>query len=185
MSTPKQGEERILLLVCKSCKTIEELPFDTSAPYIQDGVTKFDQRNNPWLQEATYPHDQKGCLGMLADVDKFFWMSPKGRQSSVDGIKKQLLDGGGAEGLAAIQDDIYNIKSTFQDDAQTCFTLHNRPKGQCGDWMTDSRKLMPKTSGDRKAAGLGKFNSKTYLCHYCPVAVYNQTRLNQERGLYK
>lgn len=180
-----QGDQRVLLLICKTEGKIEELPFDTSKPYIQDGETKFDQRDNPWLNEAVKPHDQKGCLGLLTDVDTFFWHSPKGRESTIAQLKEQLLKGTGADGLAALQKDIYDIKDNFSQDAMRCFTLHNRPKGQCPDYRADNRKLMPNTSADRKAEGLGRYQSKTYLCDFCPVSIYNQTKNREAKGLYK
>lgn len=185
MATPTMGEELTLLLICKTCKSVEEVPFDKSSPYVQGGKTQYDQRNNRFLNEAVYPHDQKGCVGMLADVDSFLWMSKKGRESTMEKLKSQLLDGGVSGGLADIQEDIYNIKATYSDDAANCYTLHNRPEGQCVDYKIENRKLKPKTDGDRKAAGLDAYKSTVYLCDYCPVKMFNQKKAFEAQGLYK
>jgi hypothetical protein len=92
MSTalPKQDDEKTLLLVCYTCKTIEELPY---LKVRRNDQGLWDQSENEFLQRAAYPHDQKGCKGRLVDIDAFLWMSPKGRKAALEGIKKQLLEG--------------------------------------------------------------------------------------------
>lgn len=187
MATQTVGskDDRILLLICKTCKTVEEIYFDTSKPYVQDGETKYDQRDNPFLHEAVAPHERKNCLGLLSDVDRQFWLSAKGREASIEGIKKQLLDGSGSEGLAALQNDIYDIKANFSMDAMRCYSLHNRPQGQCSDYKSESRVIKPKTDAERKEAGLAKTNVKAYLCDFCPVKSFNQKKVYESRGLYK
>lgn len=176
---PKQDEEKTLLLVCYSCKSIEELPY-LKVKRNEQGA--WDQSENPFLEKAVYPHDQKGCKGKLVDIDAFLWMSPKGREAALAGIKKQLLEG--SIGLD-ILGDFYDVKAGFSADAMTCFAQHNRPKGQCPDYKSSSKVLKPDTAADRKEAGLDiKKMPKTYLCDFCPVKSYNMMKHNKEKGYY-
>lgn len=180
VTLPKQDEEKVLLLVCYTCKTVEEIPFLKIKKTPQD---TWDQTDNPFLQRFAHPHDQKGCLGRLVDIDAFLWMSPKGREAALAGIKKQLLEG--SIGLDIIG-DFYDLKASFSADAMTCFSNHNKPKGQCPDYKSDSKLLKPDTAAERKEAGLDvKKMPKTYLCDFCPVKSYNMMKHNEKKGYYK
>lgn len=179
-STPQQGESLINLLVCYTCKTIEEIPYTINGEYLGDG--KYNQKDNPFIEAVAAPHDQKGCKGRLFDTDMFWWQSQKGRKSTVDQIKEQLFEG--SKGLDIFGTDFYNVKANYSQDAGNCFNLHMRPKGKCPDYKIDAKILTPGTSQDRKDLGLAKSTVKSYLCDFCPAKAYMQKRAFTEKGLY-
>jgi hypothetical protein len=97
---------------------------------------------------------------------------------------KQIQEG--SSGLDVFGTKFYETKSMFQEDAMNCFSLHNRPLGQCPDYKSDRKLLKPDTAKDRKAEGLAESKApKVYLCDFCPVKSYNMKKFNQEKGLYK
>lgn len=181
MSDVKQGQELTNLLVCYTCKTIEEAPYTKTGKYLGDG--KYDQSDNPFLPIILEPHEKDGHVGRLFDIDAFFWMTEKGKKSTVEQIKQQLL--GGSSGLDVFGTDFYNVKDNYSQDAMSCFALHNRPQGQCSDYKSDRKVLTPATNAERKEAGLAKSKVKIYLCDFCPVKMYNQKKAYTEKGLYK
>ena len=177
----KQGEDLINLVVCYTCKTIEEAPYTKNGEYLGDG--KYNQKENEFLPPLVDWHGEKGHVGRIFDCDSFFWMSKEGRESTLKQIKTQLL--GGSSGLDVFGTDFYNVKATFSDDAMSCYAIHNRPKADCADYKTDRKVLTPKTDVERKEAGLGKSKVKTYLCDFCVVKSFVQKKAYTEKGLYK
>lgn len=175
--------EYILLLVCKTCKSIKELPYVKSGKYLGDG--KYDQSNNPFLPDAIGECERKGHMGMLTDVNFVYWMTPKIKEGIVAQIKDNFTGGdNAAAGLDIFGTGFYDVKDTYSADAMSCYQLHNRPKGQCSDYKTDRKLLNAGTDNDRKEVGMQKANLKVYLCDFCPVKMYNQQKAYKERGLY-
>ena len=179
MSTPKQGEALVNLLVCYDCKTIDEFPYTTSGQYLGNG--KYDQSDNPFLDPIAEPHRRKGCVGRLFDIDLGFWISEKGRKSTVEQIKEQLL--GGSKGLDVFGTDFYNVKANYTADAGNCYNLHLRPEGKCPDYKSDKKILRPGTDAERKELGLVKSTVKSYLCDFCPAKMYVQKKVFEQKGL--
>jgi hypothetical protein len=163
-------EEYIRLLVCRTCKTIEELPPHDGRP--QDDV----------LLQITVERHGENHVGLLYNVGALHWTSPTMRES----IKEQITKG--SSGLDAFGTNFYATRMTFHEDAMTCFTQHMRPKGQCPDFRNEKKRLSPGTNADRKELGLSPVEKGTgprvYLCDFCPVRTYNATKSNEERGLY-
>lgn len=179
--TPQQGKERINLLICYTCKTIEEIPYTYDGEYIDNG--RYDQSNNPFIEPVASPHDKKGCKGRLADTDKFYWLSQKGRKQVVDELVKQFTTG--STGLDAFGTDFYNVKATFSNDAMNCYALHMRPKDGCSDYKSDKKILKPGTDAERKELGMGASNVKSYLCDFCVVKSTVQKKFYTAKGFYK
>jgi hypothetical protein len=176
--------EYILLLICKTCKTIEEIPYLKTGTYLGEG--KYDQTDNPFLAEINAPHERKGCYGVLTDVNWVYWMTPKVKESIIAQLKEQFTGKGAlSSGLDVFGTGFYDLKDTYSADAMSCYAIHNKPKGQCSDYKVDRKIITPDTSAERKAAGLGKSTAKIYLCDFCPVKMYNQQKAYKERGLYE
>jgi len=169
----KNNEEpQIRVLVCRNCKTIEELPD-------YDGDPATDTLLNILVSQHQKPVEH---VGLLLKFPLKYWAVPKIQ----DEIVKQIR--GGSEGLDAFQTNFYATKNQFAEDAMSCFSDHLRPKGQCPDYKSDKKLLKPNTDADRKEAGLekaGKTGPKVYLCDFCPVKSYNMQKSNAEKGLYK
>lgn len=169
-----QGPQ-IRLLVCSNCKSIDELPDYQGHPDGDDLLTIACERHTNSLGIAH--------VGNLMRVPISQWSRPKVREQ----IIKQIRDGVTA-GIDEADKGFYDAKSTFHEDAMKCYAQHRRPKGQCPDFMSDSKKLLPNTKQDRKDLGLApvaKSSVSTRLCQFCPVFVYNATRARAEKGMYK
>lgn len=78
----------------------------------------------------------------------------------------------------------YEAKNTLLDDAMHCWRGRLKPE-TCGDYKSNSKRLVPDTSADRKELGLAKPTSSRFLCEFCPVHVGVTERQNRKAGLYK
>ena len=177
-------EERVNLLVCKTCKTIEEVPYAKNGKYLGEG--KYDQSENPFLQAAVAPHERGGHMGMLTDVNFVYWMTPKVKASIIAQVKEQFTGKSSplTAGLDAFGTNFYETKDTFSQDAMKCWQLHNRTT-DCSDYKNDRKLLDAGTGKERKAEGLGKSTIKVYLCDFCPVKMEVQKKAFKAKGLDK
>jgi hypothetical protein len=174
--------DRINLLVCKQCKTIQEIPYTKTGKSLGEG--RYDQSDNPFIDMYLGDCQRAGHFGVLTDCLTVAWMgNPKLKESILAQIKEQIL-GGGSKGLDILGTNFYNVKDTYSADAMSCWKIHNSPKGQCPDYKSDRKELKPDTAKERKEAGLGATKTKIHLCDFCPVKMYNQKRAYTERGLY-
>ena len=165
MSVPILGEEQkksdqpqIRLLYCHDCGTIEELPdFDGPPQYDHLLEISVDRHKTPSGQEH---------IGSLFKVDIGVWAQTEARKKIIEQIR-----GGVSKGLGEIDESYYDTRSTFHEDAMKCYRQHQRPKGQCPDYMSDSKILLPNTKQDRKDLGLTPVEKtggpKTKLCQFC------------------
>ena len=177
-------EERVNLLVCKTCKTIEELPYAKNGKYLGDG--KYDQSENPFLEAAVSPHERGGHMGMLTDVNFVYWMTTKIKASIISQIKEQFTGKGSplTAGLDSFGTNFYETKDTYSQDAMACWQAHNKTT-DCSDYKTDKKLLNAGTDKERKAEGLGKSTIKVFLCDFCPYKMMVQQKAYKEKGLYK
>jgi len=168
---PEDGPQ-IRLLVCRTCKTIEELPD-------YDGHPSNDLLLNLSVEKHQKP---EAHIGLLFKFPMKYWAVPKIKEE----IVKQIH--GGSEGLDVFGTKFYETKMTFHDDAMSCWAVHLRPKDQCPDYKSDRKQLKPDTAKERRDAHMdapGVTGPKVYLCDFCPVKMYNQKKAFSEKGLYK
>lgn len=168
----KQGEHKVLLLVCFTCKIIEEIPMDERFPVNQ-------QQNNPFLNITVERHQRpEPHMGQLMDADFAVWKSKTGREE----IYKQIFQG--SEGLGA---DVNAARDNYSSDAMACYERHLRPKGQCPDYKSGSKVIkIDAMKAERKEAGLSTDKLPSFfLCQFCPVHSYNMLKHNEAKGLYK
>ena len=168
-TTPIEQEPYIRLLVCRTCKSIDELP-----PY--DGPEGGDV-----LLEITVERHGENHIGTLYNVPALHWQS----KTMNAAIREQVTNG--ATGLDAFGTNFYATRMQFHEDAMTCFGQHNRPKGQCPDFRSEKKRLLPSTKAERKEVGLADPKNapgpKVYLCDFCPVRTFNARKFNEERGI--
>lgn len=165
MSQKEEQEPYFRLLVCKNCRTIDELP-------------SADEDPGDVLLNITVERHGEMHFGRLWNVPKAVWMTPALKE---DVIKQ--LSGGEGEGLGL---PFYNTRMQFAEDAMTCYSLHNRPKGQCPDYKSDKKKLSAGTEKMRKAEKLDAYSGPTiYLCDFCPVKSFNMVKYHDEKGISK
>lgn len=165
-------EEKIRLLRCDSCRTLEELP-DFSGPPEYDVL----------LETLLSRHESDGQrhVGRLIDVPKRAWEIPNMRQA----LMTHILEGTPGSGIARFDSTFYDVRDTFRDDALKCYHLHNRPSDGCPDYHAERKMLLPDTSKERKEVGLPKPRKGTvpihYLCDFCPVDGIIQARKRGDR----
>lgn len=161
--------EQIRILVCHSCKSIEELPDWQGRP--EDDVLlniSVERHQKP------EPH-----LGALMRFPLKYWVVPKVQEAIIAQIREN-----GASGLDVYGTKFYETKSQFGEDAMTCWGLHNRTH-DCGDYKSDRKILKPGTEGERKSLGLTASKAPTiYLCDFCPVKSIVQKKAFKAKGLY-
>lgn len=160
--------EKIRLVVCPVCKTIEELP-DFEGPVQYD--TLLDVVASRHEYSADHPHP-----GLkLFDIETKHWNDRSKRLQIIEELKKKHSEGLG--------DDFYAVKATFQDDAQKCWRQHNKTRN-CDDYKKDHKRLVPDTKAERKAIGLAPVQSDRFLCEFCPYHGVVVQRMRADRGDY-
>ena len=166
-SLTNEQEPHFRLLVCRTCRTIDELPSGDEDP-------------GDVLLQITVERHGEDHVGLLYNVPKVVWMSEKLRPEVIQQIQ------GGSSGLDAFGTQFYSTRMQFSEDAMTCYKQHNKPKGQCPDYKSEKKVLKPGTDKLRKDAGLGApTGPKVYLCDFCPVKMYNQKKAFESKGLYQ
>jgi hypothetical protein len=162
-TVPQEAGEKIRLLFCETCNSIEELP-DFDGPVQYDTLLEIAASRH--RTPSGDPH-----IGKLFDVDVAMWAEDSVRRQIIEQIK-----GKGSKGLAEFDATFYDTRSTFHEDALKCYQDHLRPKGACPDWMSDKKILLPDTKAERKAEGLASPSSapgpKVRLCDFCPAKRY-------------
>lgn len=154
---------KVRLLQCRTCKTIEELEDFQGRP-----------EDDTILNVATERHHDH--VGAMFTVPIALWLDDRVRQSIIAQVSE------GSKGLAEIVPDHYEVRNTFLEDAMKCYKAHNRPKEGCSDWHKSSKELLPNTRAERKAEGLPlrPTGPRRYVCDYCPVRSYYQSKIYQE-----
>ncbi len=176
------GGERVRLLACGKCKTIEVLD-----PY--NGPRELASEYDVVLNIAVEKHRDgveqiPHAPAALMDVPKADWDNPE-VQGQIRTQVQASFDPNAETGLGA---EAYAVMDTFKSDAMDCWARHNR-NPQCGDYKSDSKQLVPNTSKERAEAGLAKFDvhnpsTKRYLCEYCPVHTLVTDQAKRKAGMY-
>lgn len=171
IAVDERKEPQMRLLLCRHCKSLEELPDHEGRP--EDDVL---------LQIAVERHQNPGCqnAGQLFKFPVKYWMIDRARNQILEQIKA-----GGSSGLDVVAQGYYATRSQFGEDAMQCWALHNRTT-DCGEYKADRKLLKPNTVAERKDAGLGMDTAPTiYLCDFCPVKSVKQKAAFKDKGLYK
>lgn len=162
-----EQEPYFRLLVCRTCKTIDELPSAEEDP-------------GDVLLQITVERHGEDHIGLLYNVPKVVWLSEEMKPQVIQQIQ------GGSTGLDVFGTQYYATRMQFGEDAMKCYKQHNRPKGQCPDYRSEKKALRPQTQKERMAAGLDVSSApKIYLCDFCPVKSFNMKKSNESKGLYR
>lgn len=165
---------KIRILYCWNCKSIEELPDFEGRP--EDDLL---------LEIIIEPHQTTGVphKGTLFKIPVGIWSVQSQREEIIKQMREQI-----SGGLANLDPDYYTTKATFYEDAMKCYSTHLRPKDSCGDWKSESKRLLPKTDAMRKEAGLmtakQSAGTRVYLCDFCPVKSVVMTKQRKSAGMY-
>ena len=166
----------IRVLHCLVCDTLEDFP-------LFDGPVANDHLLAILVERHQFPSGEPH-KGHLFRVPQLTWETESIRRKVIEQIK-----GGGSKGLDEFDASFYDTKSTFREDAMTCFTKHLRPSDGCPDYKTEKKMLVPDTKAERKDAGLMAPSKapgpKNYLCDFCPVHSVVVSKQRALRGDYK
>lgn len=175
-SKPVEGP-LIRLLVCLVCNSIEELPD-------YDGPSNHDYLLEISLEKHKFPSGDPH-VGKLFKLPVKSWANPEQKQAIMD-----QLNQGGSRGLDDLDPEksFYETKMTFAQDAMECWQRHNKPKANCDDYQSNSKRLLPDTAKERGELGLPKpehlDGPKIYTCNFCPYHGEVVQRKRKFLGMY-
>lgn len=158
------------LLICFPCKTIDEIPDYT--PEEADNDPRIGHIVESHLRRHPSFEDRNILEWMsLGFVPTRHWKDPQYRKQ----ITEQILKGNGQTGF---DQEYYDIRNTFKEDALACYQRHNRPafndtkSGKCIDYLSHNMEIKPNTSRERKIAGLPTYDEtkikRSFICEHCP-----------------
>jgi len=154
----------VRLLICRDCRTIDELPD-------YDGPPDYDVLLDNLTEQHQYPNGERH-FGDLATVADHEWSDPYMREQIVRQIAKRTT---------GMESEFYATKSTYTEDALKCYTAHRRPTlegGGCNDYRSDRKRIGNPTK-------YGQMMRKVWLCDFCPYTTTVTTAKRHARGLYK
>jgi len=155
----------IRLLICHSCRSVDELPAFHGRP--EDDVLLEDL-----IARHVFP-DGNEHMGKLAEIEEADWRDSYRRNAILEQIKAAV------EKSSGFPTEWYATKSTYQDDALKCYKKHGRPDQGCIDYC-DSKKRIGNPTRSGWQAG-----PRVFLCHFCPVETWVRTQEQWQRGVYK
>jgi hypothetical protein len=171
----KDEGPKIRILYCWNCKSIEELPDFEGHPDDDVLLAVLIERH----ESAGVPHS-----GTIFKIGVKLWSQEKYRKEIIEQMRDQV--GGGLDNL---DKGYYETRSTFYEDAMSCYSKHLRPQDSCPDWQNENKRLIPKTAELRKEAGLiapdKSQGTRVYLCDFCPVKSNVMTKQRRAAGMYK
>lgn len=152
-------DERIRLLICYVCDTIDPLPWF-------DGPPQYDDTLNARLAKHQtpegFPH-----RGNLVTVSETSWNTPYRRDGIVEELGKAR--NGNETGFGK---KFYEVRNTFQEDAMSCWRHEHNRTTDCADYKSDRKRLLPDTRDERVDLGMPTKSKDrpggTYLCQFCP-----------------
>lgn len=173
----KKGEV-LRLLICGHCNSVQEVPWCGTDK--QCGHRACVEPLEFRIAEHQFTDGRPHAPATLADIEKKLWDDPQVRKNFLSDIPTVTGWPGGGEGLGQT---LYDVKSTFMEDAATCWAQHNRTT-DCGDYKSKKKLLAPDTKSERRDLGLSAAHPTTYLCDYCPVKSIVQTKAYSDKYRY-
>jgi hypothetical protein len=166
-------KDPIRLLVCDTCKTVEELPAYSGDP-----------RGDTWLREKEKSHLLPSGSGFhgeyhIARIERSVWISSK--DSIVSKLASEFTTPGEGTGLGK---QMYDLKDNYSLDALKCWRVEHGRTLNCDDYMSSKKRILPDTRAERKSEGLDyKHRPAIYLCSMCPYhQVVQQRKASEQYG---
>jgi hypothetical protein len=164
------------LLVCRECRTIEQLPLYDGPPQLEAQDPLLDNLVRRHVQTHGDISPDSAAL-LVASEDACNCVKCRGRGPTFWDAHRDEVLGGLRERWTGFHPEWYATKDTYAEDAMRCYNLHRRPKGtDCIDYRDDNRKLTSKNWPADKAV---------YLCNFCPVESQVTTAIRAAAGMYK
>ena len=168
------------LLVCADCETIEHIPgFDGPPEYNQARLARL-RGHVVDLADGT---GRSHAIAFTTVNAKLWAENDEFRKYVVNAISDAQKTG--EVGLGS---GLYDLRSTFAEDALRCWRVEHNRTENCQDYRSDKKRLVPPTRGERKELGLEtrakNIYTTSYLCDYCPYASVVAQRKNHAKGYY-
>jgi hypothetical protein len=167
-----QNGARDTLLVCGECGTIEHA---SGEPQHNEELEALGRRHEVYVAGRLYRHPLA-----MATVNAQLWAKSEEFRKFI----RAMIQDATKTGDVGLGDKNYNLKSTFQDDALTCWRKHNRTEN-CGDYKTDKMLLLADTREERRELGLSTRavdRPGVHLCVYCPYHSVVMKRVRKAQG---
>lgn len=168
------------LLVCKECKTIEELPLWDGDPKDEPQ----DQLLDNLVRRHVQKHGETEDSAMLLNVPDEAWNDPNDQLRILTNLQERWT---------GFVPSAYHLMNTFAEDALRCYNKHHRPTGGCIDYCEPNKLLTSNLwhsemddfidKSDRKKYSLSG-RTPVYLCQWCPVETWVTTKKRNEKHLY-
>mgnify|MGYP000867841898 FL=1 len=164
-------DEKVRLLFCATCQTVDELPY-------YEGPPEHDVLLEYLLAEKhTFPSGLRHVspFNGVAVVSKKEWEQ---HRDAIIAKAMEVIREGGSPGLGA---EFYNARNTFAEDAMACWRRRHNRTENCDEYQSDKKLLLPPTKELRKEAGLAPRPAymRRYLCDFCP---YHQIVVQRKRA---
>lgn len=167
------ADQKIRLLICQTCESIEELPD-------YDGSPDNDDTLNHRVSFHRFA-DGREHMGVLAKVPAESWENPQHRTEIVNKIAVESGKPGTGVGLG---ETFYDVKANYNEDAFECWKRHGKTHN-CSEFRADHKRLYPDTKAERKELGLSpKRRPNTFLCDFCPMSAIVAQRQKSEKYGY-
>lgn len=166
--------DKIRLLICDTCNSIQEVPAYTGP-----------SDNDYLLQYRVAEHQfDSGRFHKLevGRVDKADWDKPEVKKQ----ISKELAYAANPGQGHGLGESFYDVKSTYEEDAMSCFRSFHRPTdpSYC-DFHKENKRLYPDTKYERKEEGLDpKMRPNIWLCDLCPLQSVIDQKKRKANKLY-
>lgn len=167
-----EEEEHVRLLVCLTCKSVDEVADFLGRP--GEDLT---------LEKATQKHNFGN--GDLHEIDHVYRVPVKhwNREDIQRDLLKRIWARNGHTGM---EPWVYENVNTFKSDAYKCWNGKQRPK-RCGDFHSDKMQLTPPTKEERRDADLGKYKAsagqRRYLCDYCVCRMQVEKEIGEKNNV--
>lgn len=168
--------EKLRLLICNNCVTVEELPD-------YDGPERYDHWLNDTIKANHTENSGTTHVGNLVRVEQSDWLNQEYRRGILAEIHHGIAPPGHGEGLGQA---FYDTKSNYLDDAMHCWRVDHGRTLNCEDFRSDKKRLLPDTKAERKDLGLDmKTAPNTFLCDFCPYNTIVEQKKREKAGQYK
>lgn len=180
-SLPGSDDTKLRILVCHTCKAMVPIP---DVP----GGRGDDEMLMARVMEHQFPPEHRGREVfarphemILCRIPETLWNNSSLRPQVVKEIQKHVGGAGEGEGLG----ELYDVRNNFMEDAMDCWRKEHGRTSNCGDYMSDKKKILADSVSERRELGLDPtIRASVKLCQFCPYHSVVMQRKRKARGLY-
>jgi hypothetical protein len=182
ITTTMSGDGTLLrILVCHTCKAMVPIP-DVPGGRGDDEMlmARVMEHQFPPVHHGnevqSRPHEM-----ILCRLPEALWNNASLRANVVKEIQAHVGGAGDGEGLG----ELYDVRNNFMEDAMACWRFEHGRTTNCGDYMSDKKKILSDSAADRRELGLNpKTRASVKLCQFCPYHSVVVQRARKAKGAY-